>query len=48
MKICPKCKKEYDKPSAISRDDNKTEICPVCGMKEVILAFRDFESKQKS
>jgi len=33
-KICPKCKKEYTLPPALSRLDNETEICPDCGRKE--------------
>ena len=37
MKKCPKCKLEYERPSAISRLDNKTEICDVCAMAEAII-----------
>lgn len=29
-RFCPKCKCEYSAPSALSRVDNKTEICPEC------------------
>ena len=32
--ICPKCGREYNCPPAISREDNETEICPVCGVVE--------------
>ena len=32
--ICPKCGREYNCPPAISREDNETEICPVCGIVE--------------
>lgn len=39
IKVCPKCGKEYDDYPAISRRDNKTEICPLCGMSE---AWEDF------
>lgn len=38
-KICPKCGKEYSGYPAISRVDNKTEICPDCGVAE---AFDDY------
>lgn len=33
--ICPKCKKEFNQPPAISRID-KSEICPMCGHREAL------------
>lgn len=39
-KICPKCNKKYQDRPAISRSDNKTEICPICGLKEGFEAFK--------
>lgn len=39
LPICPSCNKEYDDTPAISRKDNKTEICPTCGTKEALLIF---------
>ncbi len=36
---CPKCGKYYTGYPALSRGDNKTEICPECGMIEAIEAF---------
>lgn len=36
---CPKCGKEYIGYPALSRKDNKTKICPVCGLKEAIVLF---------
>jgi hypothetical protein len=36
VKICPSCGKEYTDPPAISRRDNKTEICSKCGTLEAI------------
>ena len=39
MKICPICGKEYTEHPAISRKDNKTEICPDCGTLEALDAF---------
>lgn len=34
--ICPKCNKPYKDHPAISRIDNKMEICPTCGLREAI------------
>lgn len=36
MVVCPKCKKPFFERPAISRRDNKTEICPDCGTREAI------------
>lgn len=36
---CPKCGKQYDEEPAVSRTDNKTKICPDCGMKEALDEF---------
>lgn len=36
---CPKCGKYYTGHPALSREDNKTEICPECGIAEAISAF---------
>lgn len=36
FKICPKCGRNYKAPSAISRVDNKTPICPTCGTREAL------------
>ena len=36
MEVCPKCEKEYFEPPALSRVDNKTRICPLCGTKEAL------------
>lgn len=35
-KICPKCHKQYSGYPAISRRDNKTEICSGCGQIEAL------------
>lgn len=45
IKKCPRCSKYYIEPPAISRKDNKTEICPACGVEEAFKAIgidRDF------
>ena len=36
MKKCPICSREYSERPALSRADNKTEICPTCGMLEAV------------
>ena len=38
MAICPKCGREYNCQPAISREDNETEICSVCGAVEAVEA----------
>ena len=38
-KKCPNCGELYSDYPAISRKDNKMEICPDCGMSEAIGAF---------
>lgn len=43
-RVCPKCGKRYTKCPALSRRDNKTEICPECGSQE---AMEDFIESQK-
>lgn len=37
IKLCPKCNETYECRSALSRIDNKTEICDVCAMAEAII-----------
>lgn len=39
--ICPKCGYEYTGRPALSRKDNRTEICPDCGMREALNAWRE-------
>ena len=38
-RICPKCRKTYTGYPALSRYDNKTEICSACGTKEALEAM---------
>lgn len=38
--VCPLCHKDYSEHPAISRKDNKSEICPECGIKEALEAFK--------
>ena len=49
--ICPRCGNEYLDFPAISRKDNKTEICTTCGQAEALLAMigqkdREWKIKQ--
>ncbi len=34
--VCPKCGRTYRAPSAISRANNQTPICPECGSREAL------------
>lgn len=36
MRICEKCGDSYSERPALSRRDNKTEICPTCGITEAL------------
>lgn len=42
-KVCPKCDKAYAGHPALSRADNKTEICPDCGVREALDAFTAYK-----
>ncbi|WP_037329980.1 hypothetical protein [Anaerovibrio lipolyticus] len=39
MRLCPICGKEYDSYPALSRKDNRTEICPDCGNREAVEVY---------
>ena len=43
--ICPSCKKESIYHPALSRKDNKTEICSACGTKEALEIFKNWNGK---
>ena len=43
--VCPRCHKEYEGYPAISRIDNKTEICEKCGLTEALWEFFEHEKK---
>lgn len=47
LKICPHCNKAYNEPSAISRFDNQTAICPDCGTREALESLGVSESEQE-
>ncbi len=35
-RTCPKCGRTYTAPPALSREDNETLICPLCGVAQSI------------
>ena len=47
LKTCPKCKKTYTGYPAISRRDNKTEICSECGTAEALEDFSNYVKGQE-
>ena len=44
---CPRCKKDTTEFPAISRRDNKTEICPDCGVTEAMADYYRYQLKQE-
>lgn len=36
MRVCPICRQEYGAVPALSRKDNRTEICPICAASEAM------------
>lgn len=36
ISVCPRCGRSYCEPPALSREDNKTLICPDCGTREAL------------
>ena len=47
-KICPKCGKYIEDYPAISRVDNKTKICSVCGAKEALETLKKYQGEVKN
>ena len=39
VRCCPRCNSWYDAEPALSRADNKTEICPDCGTREAMAKY---------
>lgn len=44
-KTCPLCNKKYFTYPSLSREDNKTLICPDCGMRQALIEFTNFYNK---
>lgn len=36
LRVCPLCGQTYIEPSALSRTDNETLICPDCGTRQAL------------
>ena len=47
MNMCPKCKKHYDGYPALSRVDNKTKICSMCGIAEAMAIANEIIEKRR-
>lgn len=45
VRTCPICGKEYTGHPALSRKDNKTEICPYCGTLEALDVYMEATCK---
>lgn len=41
VKVCPKCGYKYSETPAISREDGETAICPDCGLREALNAWKE-------
>jgi hypothetical protein len=46
-RMCSRCNKLYNEYPAISRRDNKTEICSKCGTEEALIDFARFQRRKK-
>ena len=46
--VCPRCHHEYENYCAISRIDNKTQICEKCGLQESLLDFFKYINKKNT
>lgn len=48
VKICPICNEPYEGYPALSRKDNKTEICSLCGVREALIIANVSKDVQES
>ncbi|MCD8337614.1 MAG: hypothetical protein LUD18_10135 [Lachnospiraceae bacterium] len=46
-RVCPKCGKTYACAPALSREDNKTLICPDCGTREALASIGVDKAEQE-
>ena len=42
--VCPRCDEASSEIPAMSRRDNKTEICSDCGVQEAMCDYLDFDN----
>ena len=47
-RVCPLCQKIYYEPSALSRTDNKTEICTDCSTRQALFTLGINEEEQNA
>ena len=47
VQVCPKCGKLFSERGAVSREDNKTLICPDCGTREALESIGIDETEQE-
>ena len=47
-RVCPLCQNIYYEPSALSRSDNKTEICADCSTRQALFTFGIDEEEQNA
>lgn len=45
--MCPRCGRKYTAAPALSREDGKTKICPVCGVGESLIPL-ELDEDQKT
>lgn len=48
ISICPRCGQAYGGRPALSREDNKTLICPDCGTREALESIGVDEKEQEA
>ena len=48
IRVCPECGQAYSEPPALSRKDNRKEICPICGMLEALEVKRVAELRARA
>ena len=46
-RTCPKCGRTYTEYPALSRTDNKTLICPDCGIREALESMEVSKEEQE-
>ena len=47
-RVCPLCQNIYYEPSALSRSDNKTEICTDCSTRQALVTLGINEEEQNA